>query len=216
MKRPVLIGYVKRARLVAGLLPRCLGRSREESRQLSLVDHHAKADLGNRYHRGRSIDDRAHRSMFVTDDHRVSDNRAQPMEEVEHLRTAYSGKQVLIASRKANYLMRKDRTGYDYLIVIKYASIDVDQHISREEPIGQGFYLGRRNRSDSSKTRRIIPFVIEELHAPIGCAALPGRNFQSFANRVFAHRWMSSQGDHNVECRCDSGNLIKEGSEDDT
>src|SRR5580698_10317156 len=112
--------------------------------------------------------------------------------------------------------MREDRTGYDYLIVIEYASIDIDEHIGCEQPIGQGFYFGRRNSSNSSKTRRIIPFVIEELHAPIGCTALLGRNFQSFANSPLAHRWMSSQGDHNVECRCDSGNLIEEGSEDDT
>src|ERR1700735_710301 len=129
--------------------------------------------------------------MFVTDDHRVSDNRAQPMEEVEHLRTAYPGKQVLIASRKANYLMREDGTGDDYLIVVKYTSINIDEHIGCEEPIGQGFYLGRRNRSDSSKTRRIIPFVIEELHAPIGCATLLGRHFQAFAYSLFTHRWMS-------------------------
>ena len=109
MKRPVLIGYVKRARLVAGLLPRCLGRSREESRQRSLVNHHAKADLGNLYHRGRSIDYRADRCMFVSDDHRVSDNRAQPMEEVEHLRTAYSGKQVLVAPGESDDLVREQQ-----------------------------------------------------------------------------------------------------------
>jgi hypothetical protein len=58
--------------------------------------------------------------------------------------------------------------------------------------------------------------VIEELHAPMGCAAFLSRDFQSLADRLLAHRWMSSQGDHNVECRCDSGNLIEEGSEDDT
>src|SRR5208282_3769623 len=112
--------------------------------------------------------------------------------------------------------MWEDGSGYDYLIVVKYASINIDQHIGCEEPVGQGFDLVSRNRSDLSKTRLIVPFVIEQLHASIGCAAFFSRNFQSFANSLLAHRWMSSQSDHNVECRCDSGNLIEEGSEDDT
>ncbi len=70
------------------------------------------------------------------------------MEEVKHLRTAYSGKQILVASRKAYYLMREDGSGYDYLIVIKYTSINIDQHIGCEEAIGKGFDFGRRNGSD--------------------------------------------------------------------
>ena len=89
-------------------------------------------------HLADAIDHLAHRRPFVADDHRVGDYRAEPVEEVQHLRAAYAGKQVLVAAGEADNLVRKD--GPDDDRHVRLGDVAVDAHLDRRirhQPTGQ-------------------------------------------------------------------------------
>lgn len=66
----------------------------------------------------------ANRRPFVADDHRVGADRAQPVKEVQDLRSSHTGEGLLVATGKSDHLMRKHRPDNDYLIVIEDAFIN--------------------------------------------------------------------------------------------
>ena len=82
--------------------------------------HHQRKACGrHRNQRRRVIDHRAHRSVSRANHFIVGDHRAQPMREVNDLRTANAGEKVLVASGKPDNLVRKNRAANDDVIVVE-------------------------------------------------------------------------------------------------
>src|SRR5436190_10020561 len=120
MKGFVFVGDMNLTGEVAGFVPGAFRRAGKKTGELLLGGHHhAEAKFVELDHRAGPIHDLSHGGPFVSDDHRVRHYRAQPMEEVQYLRSAYSGKKVFIAARKTDDFMREHRADNDDPIVIE-------------------------------------------------------------------------------------------------
>ena len=96
-----------------------------------------------------SIHDFAHRRVFVTDDHGISDYRPKPMEEVKNFRPANPRKQVFVTPGKPNHFVRKNRADDDDLIILKEPAVDVDGHVHLKQAAALVFNIpGGGNRTD--------------------------------------------------------------------
>ena len=60
------------------------------------------------------------------------------MEEIQDLRPADAGEQVLVAAGEPDDFVRKDRADDDDLVVIEDELVDFDRHIHREQASGEG------------------------------------------------------------------------------
>src|SRR5580704_637485 len=179
-----------------------------------MIDYHAEGEFWYRDHRPCTIHDFAHRRVLVANDHRVSDHRPEPMEEVQHFRPAHTRKQVFVAPGKPNDFVRKNRTGDDDLVIVKDPPIDIDWHIHGKQTVAEIFDLFCGNGADVFQGQWVIPLMIKKLHRSLFRAALLHRNFQSLADRLFAHWLMRTESDHDVERRSAGTDLSKQALEE--
>ncbi len=121
------------------------------------------------------------------------------MEKMQNLRPAHAGKQIFVAARKANHLMRKNRPHDNHLVVVENQPVDFHRHIHRKKAAGKPRNVGGGNGADFFQRRRVIPRVIVKLDPRVGRAALRRGNFQPPADRLFAHRRMCAESDEHVE-----------------
>src|ERR1700736_3249657 len=209
VERVLLISDVKRPGQVARLIPSVLRRADKKPNQLRMIHDHAETELGHRYHRAGTIHDFAHRGVLVADDHWVGDYRPKPVEEVEHFRPAHARKKVFVTAGKPTNLMRKNRAGDNDLIVLKKQAIDVDGHVHRKQTAALAFDLGGGNGADVLQGQRVIPLVIKQPDRAVFSLTLLNGNFQSMTDRLFAHRLMRAECNHNIECGRARSDLLK-------
>ena len=199
MKRAILVFDVQLFREFGSLIPSALRRADEKPRELRVIHDHAQAELRHRDHRAHAIDHATHRRPLVTDDHRVRHHGAEPVEKIQHLRTADAGKEVFVSAGEAHDLMREDRPADDELVVVEDARVDLHRHLHGDKPGGQRAGVVEREVADVAQRGFIIPLVIEKAHARVSRESLLGGDLQPRANRLLAQRLMRAERDHHVE-----------------
>jgi len=198
------VGDVELAGEVTGFVPRFLGCSGEEAGEVLLrIDDHAKAKLVRLDHCAGAIDDFADRGPFVADDHRIGDDCAEPMEEVQNLRSADAREQVFVAARKADDFMGENRANDDDLVVFEDFAVDLDWDLHREKALRELADFFSAECAYAFESGWVIPFVIEKLDGTKIFSPFFFRDFEPFADRRLAHGLMSAKGDEDVEGFCD-------------
>src|SRR5262249_44095350 len=118
--------------------------------------------------------------------------------------------EVLIAAGKTDYFMWENRSENDYLIIVEKHAVDFHRHVHREQAIGQLADFIRGQRAHLLQCRRIVPSVIEQLHAAIGRTALGFRNLQAPAHGLFTQWLMRPESDQHIKSAGDAGNQLME------
>lgn len=207
VERFFFVGDVEFAGEVAGFVPCRLGRSSEEASKVLLrVNDHAKAKFVGVNHCAGAVDDFSYGSPFIADDHRVGDNRAKPMEEVQYSGTANAGKKVFVTAGKADDLMRKNRADDDDFVVFENLLVDFDRHVHREKAVGElADFLGAEC-ADAFKRGGVVPFVVIKADGTEFFATFGLGDFEAFTNGRFIHGLVRTKRNENVEGLCDFAN----------
>lgn len=196
----LLVSDVEFAGEVAGFVPGGFGSSGKEAGEVFLrVNDHAKAKFVGVDHCAGAIDDFADGGPFVADDHRIGNDRAEPMEEVQNLRSANAWEKVFVASGKTDDFMREHRADDDDLVVFENLAIDLDGNVHGEKAVGElaDFFGGEC--ADAFEGSGVVPFVIEKAHCAELFAEFSFGNFQPFTDCPLAHRLVGAESDEDVE-----------------
>ena len=129
----------------------------------------------------------------------IRHHAAEPVEEIQNLRTANAGEQIFVAATEPDDFMREHRSDDDELVVIENPPVDLHRHIHREKPAGKFANLTGRYRADVLQRSRIVPLVIEEVDPGVGSAPLLKRDLEPLANGFLAHRLVRAQRDQDVD-----------------
>ena len=70
------------------------------------------------------------------DDRGTRDQRAEPMRQVDHFPAGYPGKEILVATGKADYLVRKDRPDDQCHVVLDHRTVDPTGRVA-QHPAGE-------------------------------------------------------------------------------
>src|SRR3989304_1536762 len=122
-----------------------------------------------------SVDQGAYWRVLNTDGPDPACQRSQPMGGVDHIRAGNTGKQILSAAGKANYLMREGRSNDQNMIVFEHQLID-----SNGDLIGQGWMqavtgdlpdFSLIHGTERSQHSRVVPGMVEQANVPVFSAA---------------------------------------------
>src|ERR1051325_5912792 len=214
LKRLFFVGDVEFAGEVAGFVPGLLRRSGEKAGEIFLrVNDHAKTKFIRVDHRPGAIDHFAHRRPFIPDDHRVGNDRAQPMEEVQYRRAADAREKIFIATGKANDLMWENRADDDDFVVFENLLVDFDRHLHREKAVGELTDFFGAERANAFEGGGIAPLVVVKADSSEFVSSLRLRYFEPFTNTSLVHRLVCAKGDEHIEGFCDSAGEGMEGLE---
>ena len=194
-------------------LPACRRRDPASSVPLTTI---AKQSFATRTIAPGVVDHLAHRRPLVADDHRVGDDRAEPVEEVEHLRSADAGKQVFVAAGKPDHLVRENRPDDDDLVVVEEPAVDLHFHVEREQAAGQRAGLPGGNRTDRLERRRVVPLVVEQPRAAVFRLPLVGGDLQPRAHRLLAHGRVRAEREHDIARLANRADLSVHGFKEQT
>ncbi len=194
------------------LLP-CLGCVAEiqpgESRR---GDHQCEACRRHPHHRRRAVDDRANRRIAGADDLVVGDERAEPVSEIDDLGAGDAGKEILVAPREADDLVREHGPADHELVIVEYPTIERYRHVLLQPAACQIGDFGGGNRAQSREHRGVVPFVIEDVRTS-GLPADDVASDEAGKLRV-AHRLMGSQRDQEIARRDPATKLLLEQREE--
>ena len=152
-----LVNDVQPPRKLRRLLPRRLRacpRRRPGEFRAALTTTRQKQSLSTLDHRPpRGPRRAAPPCPFVADDHGVGHDRTEPMEKVEHLRPADAGKQVLVAARETDDLVREHRADNDESDRSRTRRrLMLHLHVEREQPARESLLDFRRPGSTPTAT----------------------------------------------------------------
>ena len=161
-ERPVLVDDVQPGREIGRRRPGCFHRTGVQTGQPLALDHQSQAGAGHGDKGRRPIDGLPHGRIFGADDGPTGDQRAQPVGEIDHLRPADAGKEILVTAGKTRHLVGKDRPADDEMIVIQDGFVDPHRHIQREHTVAEGASFVSGEVPQGDKRTRQIPAVIHD------------------------------------------------------
>ncbi len=92
---------------------------------------------------------------------------AEPMKEVQQLRTGDAGEEILVASGEAGHFVREDGPQDEGDVASVNAGVDPHGHVKRESPLGNLRSLRRRELTQSAQRRVAIPIVVEDFERAV-------------------------------------------------
>jgi len=199
VERTVLAGDMDLGRKVAGGIPGRFRRPREKPGEPPVVDHGGEAEAILPDKRGGAIHHLADGRPFVADDHRVGDDRPEPVEKIEDLRAPDTGEEVFVAAGKTDHLVRENRPDDDQGVISTDPAVDLHGHGHGKKAAGQLVDLSGRDAPDLLKARGIIPGVVEHPHVAVSPGPLFRGDLQPPIDRLPAHGGMGAEGDHDIQ-----------------
>ena len=110
VERLLLPNDVELFREISCLFPRRLGCSDKKTRQRRIRSNDHRSTPFPRFDQSsRPVDHLPNRRPLLPDDSRIGHDRSEPMKKVQNLGPADPRKEILVAARKADDLMRKSR-----------------------------------------------------------------------------------------------------------
>ena len=149
--------------------------------------------------RGGLLDHLARRRPLAAVDHRVGDDRAQPVEEVDDLVARDAGEEVLVPAGEAHDLVREDRAEDQERVVVEDQLVEPDVHLFAEKAAADFRDLVGGDLADGGERLGLVPLVVEEPHGGVLALALADRHGEPLADLPLGQRLVRPEGDQAID-----------------